>query len=49
VVRALRNTAGFLYVLPALAFVGFFVIWPLIQLVNISFTDTSLLGGGKYV
>jgi multiple sugar transport system permease protein len=49
VVRALRNNAGFLYVLPALAFVGFFVIWPLIQLVNISFTDTSLLGGGKYV
>ena len=48
-VRALRNNAGFLYVLPALAFVGFFVIWPLIQLVNISFTDTSLLGGGKYV
>jgi multiple sugar transport system permease protein len=49
VVRALRNNAGFLYVLPALAFVGFFVIWPLIQLVQISFTDTSLLGGGKYV
>ena len=48
-VRALRNNAGFLYVLPALAFVGFFVIWPLIQLVEISFTDTSLLGGGKYV
>ena len=48
-VRALRNNAGFLYVLPALAFVGFFVIWPLIQLVQISFTDTSLLGGGKYV
>ena len=49
VVRALRNNSGFLYVLPALAFVGFFVIWPLIQLVQISFTDTSLLGGGKYV
>lgn len=48
-VRALRNNAGFLYVLPALAFVGLFVIWPLIQLVQISFTDTSLLGGGKYV
>jgi len=49
VVRALRRNAGFLYVLPALAFVGFFVIWPLIQLVQISLTDTSLLGGGKYV
>lgn len=48
-VRALRNNAGFLYVLPALAFVGFFVLWPLIQLVGISLTDTSLLGGGKYV
>ena len=48
-VRALRNNAGFFYVLPALAFVGFFVLWPLIQLVEISFTDTSLLGGGKYV
>jgi multiple sugar transport system permease protein len=49
VVRALRRNAGFLYVVPALAFVGFFVIWPLIQLIDISFTDTSLLGGGKYV
>ncbi|WP_423065934.1 carbohydrate ABC transporter permease [Devosia sp. CN2-171] len=48
-VRALRKSEGFLYVLPALAFVGLFVIWPLIQLVDLSFTDTSLLGGGKYV
>lgn len=48
-VRALRRNAGFLYVLPALAFVGFFVIWPLIQLAYISLTDTSLLGGGKFI
>ncbi len=48
-VRALRNSEGFLYVLPALAFVGLVVIWPLVQLVELSLTDTSLLGGGKYV
>ncbi len=48
-VRALRKSEGFLYVLPALAFVGLFVIWPLIQLIQLSLTDTSLLGGGKYV
>ena len=48
-VRALRKSEGFLYVLPALAFVGLFVIWPLIQLIELSLTDTSLLGGGKYV
>jgi multiple sugar transport system permease protein len=49
VVRALRKSEGFLYVLPALAFVGFFVIWPLIQLCYLSLTDTSLLGGGKFI
>lgn len=48
-IRALRKAEGFLYVLPALAFVGLFVIWPLVQLVELSFTDTSLLGGGKSV
>lgn len=48
-VRALRKSEGFLYVLPALAFVGFFVIWPLMQLCYLSLTDTSLLGGGKFI
>jgi multiple sugar transport system permease protein len=49
VIRALRNSEGFLYVLPALAFVGLFVFWPLGQLVYLSLTDASLLGGGKYI
>ena len=40
---------GFLYILPALLFVAFFVFWPLGQLVYISLTDTSLLGGGKFI
>lgn len=48
-VRALRNSEGFLYVLPALAFVVFFVLWPLAQLVYMSMTDASLLGGGEWV
>ena len=48
-VRALRKSEGFFYVLPALAFVGYFVIWPLLQLIYLSLTDTSLLGGGKYI
>ena len=38
-----------MYVLPALLFVGAFVLWPLAQLVYLSLTDTSLLGGGKWV
>ncbi len=48
-VRALRKSEGFLYILPALAFVGFFVLWPLVQLCYLSLTDTSLLGGGKFI
>jgi multiple sugar transport system permease protein len=49
VIRALRTSEGFLYVLPALAFVGLFVFWPLGQLVYLSLTDASLLGGGKFI
>jgi multiple sugar transport system permease protein len=49
VIRALRKSEGFLYVLPALAFVTAFVLWPLCQLVYLSLTDTSLLGGGEWV
>ncbi len=48
-IRTLRNNQGLLYVLPALAFVGLFVFWPLGQLVYLSLTDTSLLGGGEFV
>lgn len=40
---------GFLYVLPALLFVGLFVLFPFGQLIWISLTDASLLGGGKFV
>ncbi len=47
--RALSKYQGFLYVLPALLFVGLFVLWPLCQLVYLSLTDTSLLGGGGFV
>ncbi len=47
--RALRKNAGFFYILPALVFVGLFVFWPLGQLVYLSLTDTSLLGGGKFI
>ncbi len=48
-IRALRKSEGFLYVLPALAFVAAFVLWPLAQLAYLSLTDTSLLGGGEFV
>ena len=48
-IRALRKSEGFLYVLPALAFVTAFVLWPLAQLAYLSLTDTSLLGGGKFI
>lgn len=40
---------GFLYVLPALAFVCIFVLYPFGQLIAMSFTNQSLLGGGNYV
>ncbi len=45
----LRKNQGLLYVLPALLFVALFVLWPLAQLVYLSLTDTSLLGGGKFI
>ena len=48
-IRALRKSEGFLYVLPALAFVAAFVLWPLAQLGYLSLTDTSLLGGGEFI
>ncbi|HHY50054.1 MAG TPA: sugar ABC transporter permease [Alphaproteobacteria bacterium] len=45
----LSRYQGFLYVLPALLFVVVFVLWPLAQVVWLSLTDTSLLGGGKFI
>ncbi len=44
-----RNLLGLLYVTPALLFVAAFVLYPFGQLIYTSFTDTSLLGGGKWV
>jgi multiple sugar transport system permease protein len=49
VIRALRKSEGFLYVLPALVFVAAFVLYPFGQLFYLSLTDTSLLGGGEFV
>ncbi len=40
---------GLIYVLPALLFVLFFVIYPFVQLVLTSLSNQSLLGGGHYV
>ena len=40
---------GWLYVAPALIFVGVFVLIPLCQLVAMSTTDRSLLGGGRFI
>ena len=40
---------GWLYVAPALLFVGVFVVIPFGQLVAMSMTDRSLLGGGRFV
>ena len=40
---------GLLYLAPALLFVAAFVFYPLAQLVHISMTSESLLGGGEFV
>jgi multiple sugar transport system permease protein len=40
---------GWLYMAPALIFVGVFVLVPLGQLVAMSITDRSLLGGGRFI
>jgi|SRR4051812_19356743 multiple sugar transport system permease protein len=44
-----RNLLGLLYMAPALLFVAVFVLYPFAQLIVTSFTDTSLLGGGKWI
>jgi multiple sugar transport system permease protein len=44
-----NRLVGFLYLLPALAFVAVFVFYPLSQLFYISMTSESLLGGGEFV
>jgi multiple sugar transport system permease protein len=45
----LKRRQGWLFMAPALLFVGVFVIYPLCQLVVTSLTDRSLLGGGRFV
>ena len=41
--------SGLLYVAPALLFVAIFVLWPLAQLIDLSLTSKSLLGGSRFV
>jgi multiple sugar transport system permease protein len=47
--QASRQWQGWLYVAPALLFVAVFVVIPFGQLIVMSMTDRSLLGGGKFV
>ena len=47
--RASREWQGWLYVAPALLFVAIFVVIPFGQLIAMSVTDRSLLGGGKFI
>lgn len=47
--RRSRQLQGWLFLAPALVFVALFVLTPLGQLVAISATDRSLLGGGKFI
>lgn len=46
---ASKPYVGFLYILPALAFVAAFVFVPFGQLIWLSLTDASLLGGGSFI
>ena len=47
--RTLPQWPGWLFMAPALVFVGLFVLIPLGQLVATSLSDRSLLGGGKFI
>jgi multiple sugar transport system permease protein len=42
----LSGLVGFLYILPALLFVTIFVLWPMVQVFQLSLTDTGLLDQG---
>jgi len=46
---SLRGKVGLLYLAPALLFVGVFVLYPLVQLVIMSSTSASLLGGDEFM
>jgi multiple sugar transport system permease protein len=47
--RSRARWVGLAYLSPALLFVAVFVLWPLGHVVWLSFTSTSLLGGGEFV
>jgi multiple sugar transport system permease protein len=47
--RSSEQWRGWLYVAPALLFVAVFVLIPFGQLIVMSMTDRSLLGGGKFI
>jgi multiple sugar transport system permease protein len=47
--RTLPQWPGWLFMAPALVFVGLFVLIPLGQLVAVSLTDRSLLGGDRFI
>jgi multiple sugar transport system permease protein len=44
-----RGAVGLLYAAPALVFVALFVIYPMLDLIRMSLTNSSLLGGGEFV
>ena len=44
-----RGAVGLLYAAPALLFVALFVIYPMLDLIRMSLTNASLLGGGEFV
>ncbi len=44
-----RAAYGLLYTAPALAFVTLFVVYPMVDLVRMSLTNVSLLGGGEFI
>ena len=44
-----RGAVGLLYAAPALIFVALFVIYPMLDLIRTSLTNSSLLGGGEFV
>ena len=44
-----RGAVGLLYAAPALIFVALFVIYPMLDLIRMSLTNASLLGGGEFI
>jgi multiple sugar transport system permease protein len=44
-----RGAAGLLYAAPALVFVVVFVVYPMLDLIRMSLTNASLLGGGEFI